>query len=235
MNPLRSNVPRSHSGTRTGEAALTNGNDLIRFPLLRRGLHCNADGPATRRRRARDGDIAADTHENACIELVGNTGGRPIGHECLGRRSEVEASSPRNPNRPSPRVKVDMSVPDDWAEDVRGKPGLIPDLVEIAVVAEGRHGIAYSWVNGPMGPISDGDGYFESLEEQRRHADGCARTRMKVFKFGVWAKATARQVDGLNLVAQKRFRRSYTVGCPHNDGGRRPDGSKGPLSQRSCP
>jgi hypothetical protein len=42
---------------------------------------------------------------------------------------------------------------------------LITDVIEVPVVAEDRHGIAYGRVNSPIGSFGNVDGHLESFEE----------------------------------------------------------------------
>jgi hypothetical protein len=164
--------------------------------------------------------------------LIGKAVDGAIGHQCLGRRSQVEANSSRDPNRPGPGVKVDVSVPDDRPEGIRERQWLIPDLVKITVVAEGRHRVAHGRVNGSMGSLGNGNGDLEGFEEQRGNPDGAARTRVHVLEFGVGTEAAARQIDGRDLLAEKSFCAVDLSGVEDHDRGRRADGPKGALGQR---
>ena len=63
-------------------------------------------------------------------------------------------------------IKVYVSVSDDWAKKPRQNRRLVHDFVEIAVVADGRHGVTDGRVNGPIGLCRDLNGHLDGFEEQ---------------------------------------------------------------------
>ncbi len=205
--------------------------DLIDVSCRGRGLYCDADSPAIGGRSAGNSNVTAQTHQYPRAESVGDAGRGPIGHEGLGGRSEVENDAFRDPHRSCPRIEVNVPVPDDGAKDLRRERRLVPDLIEITVIAEGRHGIADGRVDGSVGPLRDINGHFKGFEEQWGDGDRRTGERVKAFELRVRAKATAGEVDGCDLVTQKRFCGIQAGRIDDSDGGRCADGSKGALHQ----
>ncbi len=173
MDPLGPYVPRSYRSTRTRQAAFTDRHHLINVTAPAPTIPPLCRWPSHPGRRTGDGDVTAHAHQGPrCRVRAAMRAADRSADKCLRRRSEVEADPLGDPNLPCPRIEVNMPVPDDRAERPRRKRRSIPDLIEIAVVAECRHGIADGRVNGPMGPLRDVDGHLKSLEEQWGDRDG---------------------------------------------------------------
>jgi hypothetical protein len=106
-------------------------------------------------------------------------GGGPVGEKGLGRGTEVEADTLRNPRRPPFAVEVEVPESRDRAEISHLKRARL-DPFDVAVIAERLNGFAHRRVNGTVGPFGHRISDVESFEEQWRNLEGAPCVRVEV-------------------------------------------------------
>ena len=176
-------------------------------------------------------NIPADTDEHASAELLGDTGGRSVSAECLGGRTKVKQDTARNAHGSRGGIELDAGVARSRAHGPRRAKRTVRDLFKIAVVSEGRHGIADCGIDGPLRHVRHPHRHCQNLEQQRRDVGDPPGLPMEVGQLGIASKSTAGQVEFVHLCAEHRLS-SICLGsaCVRNHHGR----CRSQCAERTC-
>lgn len=218
-------APAPDGGRRRGKAAVADRDGRVGIACV---IVCDADGPAGRRRLARNGDVAAERDENAGAAELGREPGAAVGGERLRGGAEIELDTRRESDRAGPRIDADDPPPghafEPGTERVRVALG---DDAERRVVPGEAERPADGRVDEAFGRVSRGQCGLDRGEEQGGRRDFAAVGAHGPRELAVLAKAAARTVDGRELGRDECDRVVARGRIHHGDGRGRSERAEG--------
>ena len=154
--------------------------------------------PPVLRCRSRDGDVAAEAHEDAPARGIGRCGSRSICGPGLGGGAEVEAAPLGDAHGGPVRVELDPLPAGDAAQRAErscSSRGVAGDLTEVAVVAEHPQGGTDRRVDIATRDPRRTHRERDRLEQFRADVHGLAGPPVECHELGIVTEAAAGGID----------------------------------------